>query len=198
MTDKKVIAVFDFDDTITIEKTLYDFILFYGHKTNIFAKYILIPILRLLEFLNLIGKEKIDGFAISYFLKGESKAKIDETAKKYATQLIEILNPHALDKIQWHQDNGHTVVIDCSACEDWVLSWAKTVGIEYVIATQLEVNDGVLTGNIKGRSCTGKAKISRLLELFPDRESYTLYVYGDNRGDKELLAMADYPFFRKF
>lgn len=33
--------------------------------------------------------------------------------------------------------------------------------------------------------------------LGPDKE-YQLYVYGDSRGDKEVLELADFPFYRKF
>jgi phosphoserine phosphatase len=29
----------------------------------------------------------------------------------------------------------------------------------------------------------------------PERNSYTLYAYGDSRGDKEMLEFADFPTF---
>jgi len=34
--------------------------------------------------------------------------------------------------------------------------------------------------------------------LLGSRDSYTLYAYGDSRGDKELLSAADFSFYKKF
>lgn len=198
MDNKRVIAVFDFDDTITTEKTLYDFIAFYHGKIRLRLGLVLLSPVLLLELLHLVSKEKVKEIIISYFLKGEKKEKVDAACANYSIKLIEILNPHALDKIQWHQEKGHTIVIDCSACEDWVKPWAKEAGINNVIATRLETKNGILTGKLAGRDCYGQQKVSRFLELFPKRDSYILYVYGDDKGDKELLAIADHPFYRKF
>ena len=36
-----------------------------------------------------------------------------------------------------------------------------------------------------------KEKVDRLLQAEPHREDYFLTAYGDSRGDRELLALAD-------
>jgi phosphatidylglycerophosphatase C len=38
----------------------------------------------------------------------------------------------------------------------------------------------------------------RLETLLGPRDGYTLYAYGDSRGDKALLSAADFPFYKKF
>ena len=38
----------------------------------------------------------------------------------------------------------------------------------------------------------------RLRDYLGSTENVQLYVYGDSRGDQEILALADYPFYRKF
>jgi phosphoserine phosphatase len=67
-----------------------------------------------------------------------------------------------------------------------------------VIATEPEIKNGVLTGRFSTPNCYGQEKKRRFLEKYPDRDRYILYVYGDSNGDKELLEMADKPFFRCF
>ncbi|MCB1149091.1 MAG: HAD-IB family hydrolase, partial [Chlamydiia bacterium] len=56
---------------------------------------------------------------------------------------------------------------------------------------------GVLTGKLLGANCRGPEKVRRILETFGPKESYLLYAYGDSAGDREMLALADHPFFRK-
>jgi len=36
------------------------------------------------------------------------------------------------------------------------------------------------------------------LEMYPNRKEYTLYAYGDSSGDKAMLKMADFSFYRRF
>jgi phosphoserine phosphatase len=43
------------------------------------------------------------------------------------------------------------------------------------------------------KNCYGQEKVNRLLEVEPDRKNYYLYAYGDSRGDREMLAFADFP-----
>ena len=47
-------------------------------------------------------------------------------------------------------------------------------------------------------NCKGAEKVRRILGLFPDRESYRLTAFGDSRGDREMLAMADEAHYKPF
>ena len=54
--------------------------------------------------------------------------------------------------------------------------------------------DGIVTGRFLTPNCCGRQKVERLLELFPRRQSYKLYAYGDSKGDNDLLELADMGF----
>jgi phosphoserine phosphatase len=41
-------------------------------------------------------------------------------------------------------------------------------------------------------------KVNRLNSLLGELTEYRLYVYGDSSGDKEMLAIADKPYYRTF
>ena len=81
----------------------------------------------------------------------------------------------------------------------YVQPWALKAGFDDVIATHLEtLEDGRISGKLAGKNCFGIEKIRRLEALLGPRNGYTLYAYGDSRGDRELLSSADYAYYRKF
>jgi HAD superfamily phosphoserine phosphatase-like hydrolase len=77
--------------------------------------------------------------------------------------------------------------------------WAERYGFEEILASTLEVDSkGNVTGKLKGKNCCGVEKTKRLTNYLGPKETYQLYAYGDSLGDQELLALADYPFYRSF
>jgi HAD superfamily phosphoserine phosphatase-like hydrolase len=89
-------------------------------------------------------------------------------------------------------------VVISASLDIYVRPWAIKAGFADVIATHLETReDGRVTGKLSGANCFGAEKVRRLEALLGPRSGYTLYAYGDSRGDKELLLSADYPYYRK-
>jgi phosphoserine phosphatase len=70
------------------------------------------------------------------------------------------------------------------------------VGVDDVIGSRLGIADTVHTGDLALPNCYGAEKSRRLSDLLGEREAYTLYAYGDSTGDRELLAMADFAYYR--
>jgi phosphoserine phosphatase len=62
----------------------------------------------------------------------------------------------------------------------------------------MEIEDGRITGRLSGRNCYGPEKVERLEEVLGKLDNYLVYAYGDSKGDRELLAVADHGFFRHF
>lgn len=194
----KVIAVFDFDGTITIRDTLFDFIRFYvGVPRMVFGLLLLSPMLMVYK-LGLIKNGKAKQLLFSHFFKEKKLTEFDSVCERYKDRINKILRPEAIGKIKYHQQLNHTLVIDSASIDKWIIPWAKSMSIDIVIGTQIEIKKNRITGQFEGKNCYGAEKVSRLLQLFPDREKYTLYAYGDSSGDKALLDIADFPFYRKF
>ena len=119
--------------------------------------------------------------------------------KNYALEVIdEIVKNNAMERINWHKKKGHELVIVTASIHNWIQPWADKNGFKDVISTGAEERSGILTGRFQPRNCYGKEKLRRFLEKYPNRKEYYLFVYGDSRGDKEILQIADEPFFRKF
>ena len=66
------------------------------------------------------------------------------------------------------------------------------LGVDYVYANELDVEDGLVTGNIKGEIIDGQRKADLLLEL-ADREGLVLeqvIAVGDGANDLPMLNIA--------
>lgn len=195
---RKTIAVFDFDGTITTKDTLFDFTRFYYGDIRFFAGLMLVAPTLILHKLGVVSAEKAKRSFLSYFFGGRNIDKFNELCLKYRLRVNEIIHPSALKRMEWHTQQGHIVVIDSASPENWIKPWADSVGVDCVIATRLRVEDNLITGSFDGKNCNGMEKVNRLKDAFPELDAYTIYAYGDSSGDEELLAVADFPFYRKF
>ncbi|SEK61904.1 HAD-IB family hydrolase [Parapedobacter koreensis] len=196
--NRRIIAAFDFDGTITTKDSLLLFLLFrigfFRLMANAVASSLYLVGYKLHLIPNYKAKEKLFG----NFYKGVPIEAFDRRCVAFAEKLTKILRPEAVAKLNWHLKQGHEVVIISASIANWIIPWAVKNGIQHVLATKIEVHNGLITGKFLSRNCYGPEKLSRFLEQYPDRDSYELYAYGDTEGDRELLAAADHPFYRTF
>lgn len=196
-----VIAAFDFDGTITTKDSLLPF-LFYasGAKTTLrklawlsptFLKYVACFISRQ-QTKERILKDFFGGTPINWLLSlGELFAM--------SSALDHLIRPEAKKRIQWHQQQGHRCILVSAAIDVYLNPWGRHFKFQDVISSRLKITkEGMVTGELSGLNCWGPEKLRRLNELLGPRENYILYAYGDSRGDQELLAAADYPFYKTF
>jgi len=197
-TEKKTIAAFDFDGTITTRDTLPVFI-WHAQKIGklFFGTLSMIPSLLMFKLKvipNYHAKEKL----FKTFFAGVRLDKFNELSQSFIPTIERLLNPEAVKKIKWHQEMGHEVVIISASAENWIKPWAEKQSIHTVLATQLEVVQDTITGKFLTKNCHGAEKVNRLLAQYPNRNDYELYAYGDSNGDTELLALADHAFYRSY
>ncbi|HEV2613977.1 MAG TPA: HAD family hydrolase [Gammaproteobacteria bacterium] len=192
----RTVAAFDFDKTMTYHDTLLPF-LFHLHPIHfkVMKAIQLIPTVSLYKMgylENHDAKEKL----LKAFLRNCSYEKLEEQAKIFSlSRLSRCVKPEALQRLHWHQKKGHECILISAGLELYLKPWADSVGLE-LSATRLHIHNGRVTGKIDGQNCFGQEKVNRLLERFGPKEGFTLYAYGDSRGDQELLALADHPFYR--
>ncbi len=191
-----VIAAFDFDGTLTQKDTLLDFLFFSFGKKRTFAGMILLSPILFLYKVGLIGNEKAKQRLFAHFFRGMKTDIFKTLCQSYADRIHCILKKDAFEKMQEHQSSGHLVVIVSASPENWIIPWATSVSINRVLATQIETDHGVVTGRFKSKNCYGREKVNRFLAAYPDRRNYQLYAYGDSNGDKDLLSIADFAFFK--
>ena len=197
--NKPVVAAFDFDGTLTRRDTLFPFLLYVvGWSEFIRHVFVLIPTLAgygLGMIRNDIAKERV----FTRFLSGMDIGVLQHKATQFSEKkLPSLLCIEAMKRLDWHKQQGHRCVVISASLELYVHPWALKAGFDDVIASRLETQeDGRITGNLSGENCFGIEKVRRLEALLGSRSGYTLYAYGDSRGDKELLISADHAYYRQ-
>lgn len=136
---------------------------------------------------------------LTRFFAGLPLAELQETARLFSQhRLPRMVRPSGLERLRWHQQQGHRVVIASASLELYLRPWAASVGVDDVLATRLETRDGIVTGRIRGHNCWGPEKVVRLTELLGALDGCLVYAYGDGDGDRELLELATHAAYRPF
>jgi phosphatidylglycerophosphatase C len=194
-----VVAAFDFDNTLTDQDSFLPF-LFYssGFWVTSFNLFLLMPIF-IAFVVGCYPRAKVKEAILTQFFKGMPYKDLEKVGHQYATEkLDDYIKPIAMQKIQWHKEQGHFCVLISAAPEFYLKKWGERHGFSATLGTKVEVlPNGTLSGKLQGINCWGSEKVSRLNEIIGPKD-YELYAYGDSEGDKELLALADYPFYRIF
>ena len=87
------------------------------------------------------------------------------------------------------------MVVVTASCSNWIRAWTNSMNLE-LIATELEVVDGKITGRIKGKNCYGPEKEKRIKLYVELNEFDSVIAYGDSAGDQQMLDMADIKYYR--
>lgn len=194
----KSLALFDFDGTITTKDTLFEFIAFSkGRVQFLLGMVILLPVFVLLS-LHLITSQKAKEEVLHYFFKGLSLDDFQSSCDLFSKKRMPaLMRKGASEKIASHIKEGHRIVIVSASPENWVGSWAKMHGLEW-IATKLDSSNGILTGKIFGKNCNGVEKVFRVKSYLDLSEYENIYGYGDSKGDLPLLTLATIKFYKPF
>ncbi len=194
----KVIAFFDFDGTITTKDSFLEMIKFHKGKATFYIGFaLLMPVLALYK-MNLIPNWKAKEIVLQYFFKNTPIAIFNAAAKLFAeTQIPKMLRSTAINKLNWHKENNHRIVIVSASASHWLKDWSKVLNVE-LIATELEIKDGKVTGRLASANCFGIEKANRIKAIINLAEYSEIYAYGDSKGDKEMLALATKAYLKKF
>ncbi len=194
----KSLALFDFDGTLTYRDSLADFIRFArGRHRMMVGAAILSPTIIGYK-LKLIGNDKAKEKVLSYFFQGFDAEEFSLLGKKYALECIpKILRPSGVERLNWHIEERHEVVIVSASPAAWLKAWTESLGIG-LIGTLLEEKNGKLTGRYNGLNCHGKEKVCRIRQEYNLNSYDKIYAYGDTPGDHHMLELAHEAFYRHF
>ena len=117
---------------------------------------------------------------------GESLFK-HETASKLRPQMWQILRAH--------REMDHRIVIASSATRFQIEPIAREIEADHALATDVEVIDGVLTGEVLGRPLwgPGKAAAVRALAQEHDMDLDESFAYSDGNEDIPYLESVGHP-----
>ncbi len=192
------LALFDFDGTISDRDS---FLLFVRKNAGPLNFWLGMAMLGPRIGLFLLGRypnQALKEDVLTRFLRGWDLERLRAAAELFARQTLPaILRPQALERLEWHQSRGDRIIVVTATPEAILAPWCAARGLE-ILGTELETDNGRLTGRIRGENCRGVAKVERIRRhCDPDRYA-EIFAYGDTEGDRPMLAMADHPFYQPF
>lgn len=188
--NKTAIAFFDFDGTLTKNDSLLKFIRFVEGDVKFFIGLVMLAPVLTLYTLKLVSNNYAKQKLLAYFFKGCSQEKFAQVASEYSLNHInKILRPAAMPKVKWHLDQGHKVVVVSASIDAWLRPWCEQEGLD-LLATELEIAGGKVTGNFLTPNCYGEEKVKRIQAAYNLADYTEIYAYGDTSGDKPMLKLA--------
>lgn len=194
----KVLAIFDFDGTLTYRDSFKEFIRYEKGRFNfLLGLFILSPVL-VLYALRIMSNSKAKQMVFSYYFKGMSLNSFNSIAIDYSMHHVDsIIRKDAWKALEKHKEQGHTVCIVTATPENIVGPWCSYHGVN-CIGTKISIEQGIITGKFASKNCYGQEKVNRLKEVYALEKYDQIHAYGDSKGDKELLSIASQPNYRVF
>jgi phosphatidylglycerophosphatase C len=194
----RVIAFFDFDGTITSRDSLLEFIRYTKGDFSFFAGFALHAPVLVAYKLQIISNHKAKEIMLRHFFGKMPVGDFEQLCERFNRERLPgLIREKAVKEIRKLQAFGADVVVVSASPENWLVQWCRELGVE-CIATKMLVDNNRITGKIDGRNCHGEEKVRRIREKF-DLDNYSaVYCYGDTPGDRYMLSLGNYRFYKPF
>jgi len=132
----------------------------------------------------------------SRWLEGREEREVIEHCREwYMTEVSRYFRECVLDRVREHRDAGHAVALLTGGTHYLNDLIAEELGLEHVLASQLEVVEGRFTGKPHGPLCYGRGKLT-YAERFAAEHGVSLeqsYFYTDSITDLPMLQRVGNP-----
>jgi phosphatidylglycerophosphatase C len=108
------------------------------------------------------------------------------------------LRPEVVARLRGHLESGHRVILLSASPDLYVPAIGRSLGIDEVICTRVEKEDGVCRGQLDGANCKGDEKVAAVIRYLGQADSPAMsYAYGDSRHDLPILRWVRHGFLVK-
>jgi len=193
---KNYVAFFDIDDTIIRMNSSKALV--YGARKNglmsfpSFIKAVYQVVLYKLKLKDAIETIHKMGSWVAGIHVDEFNKMVEEINK---TIIISAIRPEIIEEIRVHKEQNAEIAILSSAVSAICYPLADFLGIDKVLCSELETENGRFTGRPVGKFCFGEEKLVRLKEYcFNNNHSIQeAYYYADSIDDLPVLACVGHP-----
>lgn len=194
----RTVALFDLDGTITKADTMLRYLAFVHGRGKLYLWLALVLPIWVLAKLGLLHSDAPKHALIRLAFTGRSAMELEKQAHLFTREAMPgMLRTAALERIWEYKRQGVEVIVVTASCSLWVAPWceAQKLGL---LATELEMRDGLFTGRLATPNCRGEEKVRRIRGLLGDLSALTLHAYGDTFGDKPMLNLAQEQHYKPF
>lgn len=188
-----VVAAFDVDGTLTVRDCVLPFLVRSGRAG--FVVRVLKHLPRVLRLAAARDRDGLKAVFVASAVSGMSVDALDAIGTRFASVVAgSWMRSDVAARLRWHQDQGHVVVLVSASLAPYLVPLGELLEVDAVLCTELESENGFLTGELLGSNCRGQEKLNRLhswaVESGIVGEEWLQYAYGDSSGDTEMLAAA--------
>lgn len=127
---------------------------------------------------------------------GHTEDELQRLSRRIFTREIAgQMYPQAWQLLRAHEAVGHTLVVASSATSFQIAPAAEELGIPNILATPVEMRDGVATGRITGRTLWAEGKAAAVADFARNNEIDLdqSYAYGNGTEDVAFLSSVGNP-----
>ena len=192
---RRVVAAFDLDKTLTLRDCVVPFVWSLGRRRFVVGVLSNLPVIVVAGLRR--DRDRVKAIITRIAFRGRLAEEVRERAEHFVDRVHPSwIRDDTAARLSWHVEAGHSVVIVSASYEPYVRLLAERLGVAGALATRIEYDqNGRCTGRLDGANCRGAEKVIRLHDWLgvDDTSSFEIYAYGDSRGDRQLLAIADRP-----
>lgn len=192
----RTVAIFDFDGTIIAGYSATTFIREQLRRGDLSPRQF-IDLMRAMTNFGM-GNMGFSGMMAinAQFMRGTEEETYNEVGRQlYAKQIARLVYPESRALVEAHRAKGHTLAIISSATPYQVEPAAADLGIEHVLCTQLQVENGKFTGGVVSPTCFGQGKVDAAETLARQYRANLddSFFYSDSQDDLLLLERVGHP-----
>jgi HAD superfamily hydrolase (TIGR01490 family) len=135
-------------------------------------------------------------FALST-IKGKTPFDLEGLLSKFLSTVIEpMINIYALRLLHKHHHDNDIMLLASATNSVLVEPIARRLGFENIVATEVEIIDGVYTGKVYGRPALGQGKLTKVEEWAAQnniKDFKDAIFYSDSINDLPLLSEVGVP-----
>lgn len=194
-----ICAVFDVDETLIWQKSMFGFLRFWLARTTdeAAAERAYAHITLALRDLSRRAPREAVNRAFYQTFAGTSVAGLQAAARDWYAGLDRagLFIPETRAALDRHRARGHRVALLSGSADFIVAPLAADIGADHICAVTLETDAaGRCTGDIAGIQTIGAGKREALRALLSDHPAKLLVGYGDHDSDAPFLAECDLGF----
>ena len=190
------LALFDFDGTISNKDSVKSFFkLVCGDRWNFLFKYYLGCIDGILRHkAGMLTTQELKSLRVRRILKKIDERDFLHLENRFFEECIPaILKKSALEKIQWHHDEGDKICVVSASFDFCLRKWTNALGLN-LITNKIDRS----SGEFSEPDCNGDEKVRRVKENYDLTQFDLIYAYGDTEGDLPMLDIANKKHYKYF
>lgn len=128
-------------------------------------------------------------------VKGLHKSQVEFIAKKVVNQKGDRVYTFTRDRIKWHKEQGHKIIIISGSPQELVREMAEKYGFDDFMGAVYTINeDDIYTGEVIAMwDSISKEKAVNDFQKLYDIDLNSSYAYGDTAGDFTMLGLVGNP-----